>query len=432
MSDCDICANTYTNFLRKPIYCIYCNKKCCLKCFKMYITNIETAFKCMFCNEIFEIDFLKQNLSKNYLNTIIKNLEENIIFENEKKYLIITQRELDLKKKQDEILNLINEHKLELESIPKFRNDGLDHAIQESIIFELEFQIKHLSFNYIKKCGNYKCKGMLNEDEIGSYYLCSLCNLKSCKKCEAFLSEENEANHICDDNILQNLQNLKEETKPCPSCFARIYKSEGCRQMYCIQCFTVFDWDTGAIETGKIHNPHFLQSFKYYNRDPLDILCGRELETRFWNDDDHKYNLLIKHDKFKLYFCAMFNSAAYIANEIKNYTNEASINKHLRIKYLKDYISEQLFKKLCLVNINHAKLQKKLLDIIITYMNCGNEIFYRLFDIFDNETKNLNNAIFDAFVKELENFTDICNIEYNLLSPIKKNFNTLSYGIDRF
>jgi hypothetical protein len=41
-----------------------------------------------------------------------------------------------------------------------------------------------------------------------------------------------------------------------------IEKVSGCNQMFCVQCHTAFDWATGEIETGVIHNPHYFDMMK--------------------------------------------------------------------------------------------------------------------------------------------------------------------------
>jgi hypothetical protein len=46
--------------------------------------------------------------------------------------------------------------------------------------------------------------------------------------------------------------------------------------MWCVDCHTAFDWRTGEIDTGRIHNPHFIE-FKQktiVSREHGDIPCG--------------------------------------------------------------------------------------------------------------------------------------------------------------
>ena len=46
--------------------------------------------------------------------------------------------------------------------------------------------------------------------------------------------------------------------------------------MWCTSCHTAFDWRTGQIENGRIHNPHFIEFKKktMMSREHGDIPCG--------------------------------------------------------------------------------------------------------------------------------------------------------------
>ena len=82
----------------------------------------------------------------------------------------------------------------------------------------------------------------------------------------------------------------------------------------------------------------------------------------------------------------------------------------------------------CLINIKIAKKQQKLLDIIVTFKNCASEIFYRLFNVWDNQTTDFNDNEIINFKKEFKGLTDLCNNEYNKISHIKKDIIKLSFG----
>jgi len=57
-----------------------------------------------------------------------------------------------------------------------------------------------------------------------------------------------------------------------------------CSQMFCVSCHTAFDWRTGNIETGTIHNPHYfqylrennltIQRFDHPDARPAELGCG--------------------------------------------------------------------------------------------------------------------------------------------------------------
>lgn len=65
--------------------------------------------------------------------------------------------------------------------------------------------------------------------------------------------------HECEPDRVATARLLTRETRPCPSCKAMIMKDSGCNQMFCTLCHTAFDWVTGEVETGRIHNPHYYE-----------------------------------------------------------------------------------------------------------------------------------------------------------------------------
>jgi hypothetical protein len=65
--------------------------------------------------------------------------------------------------------------------------------------------------------------------------------------------------HVCNPDDVSSARLIREETKPCPTCTTRIYKIDGCDQMWCIECKTAFSWKSGEIVNGKIHNPHYYE-----------------------------------------------------------------------------------------------------------------------------------------------------------------------------
>ena len=87
---------------------------------------------------------------------------------------------------------------------------------------------------------------------------CEECKYVICGMCEVVLGKENENGkmHVCDVNVLENRKAILEETKPCPKCRSRIFRTAGCSHMKCTFCQTFFDWESGLI-TESTTNFHY-------------------------------------------------------------------------------------------------------------------------------------------------------------------------------
>ncbi len=67
--------------------------------------------------------------------------------------------------------------------------------------------------------------------------------------------DNNSTDHKCSQEDIETQRYITENSKPCPRCLVPIQRASGCSQMYCINCMTVFDYNTGLEDTGLVHNP---------------------------------------------------------------------------------------------------------------------------------------------------------------------------------
>ena len=104
--------------------------------------------------------------------------------------------------------------------------------------------------SFIMRCQVENCQGFLS-----TQYKCGLCKTTTCSTCFVVKDE----GHVCNPDDVSSARMIREETKPCPTCTTRIYKIDGCDQMWCIECKTAFSWKSGEIVNGKIHNPHYYE-----------------------------------------------------------------------------------------------------------------------------------------------------------------------------
>ncbi len=129
---------------------------------------------------------------------------------------------------------------------------------------------------FIMKCPDDGCRGFLS-----TAYKCGLCEKWTCPDCMVVIGLEKDGAHTCDPNTVESAKAIKSETRPCPKCGTRIFKIDGCDQMWCVMegCGTAFSWNTGEIVTGRVHNPHYYEWLRRNGggaapREAGDIPCG--------------------------------------------------------------------------------------------------------------------------------------------------------------
>jgi hypothetical protein len=99
---------------------------------------------------------------------------------------------------------------------------------------------------------------------------------------KAFSSSGERKRHVdlaqCDENDVKSWALIKETSVACPKCGTSIQKVSGCNQMWCTvqNCNTAFDWATGKVINGPIHNPHyhdFLRTGAVQFHDNMNLAC---------------------------------------------------------------------------------------------------------------------------------------------------------------
>ncbi|NBV77911.1 hypothetical protein EBR66_07130 [bacterium] len=154
---------------------------------------------------------------------------------------------------------------------------------------------------FIMKCADEECRGFLS-----TAYKCGTCEKWTCPDCLVVIGLEKDATHICDANTVESAKAIKAETRGCPKCATRIFKIDGCDQMWCVMegCGTAFSWNTGQIATGKVHNPHYYEWLRRTGgtapREVGDIPCGGlpsvyDMMSSLWVHDESYHTLLETH-----------------------------------------------------------------------------------------------------------------------------------------
>lgn len=326
---CSICVDTFNNSVRKKVTCDNCKIDICTKCIKKFLAENVQEPNCMNCREVYTKSFMDRNFSYTYRKTVLKNVRLNVLVAREKQIMPelmhradaykqlreceTKQRELSkqidaLEVKLDKVYTsrgrldeLLNNNVVNVDTVDTKISDEFMKSITDSIINttkvqgELEMELNALEMSYdenwehirqlnktyryggiqkiesVMNCLRTDCKGFLDND-----YKCGICHIKVCKDCHEELIEEEM--HTCKQENVESVKAIQAETRPCPTCKTRVFKLEGCDQMFCVQCHTGFSWNTGMIERGRLHNPHYFEWLRSKRqqmpREIGDVPCG--------------------------------------------------------------------------------------------------------------------------------------------------------------
>lgn len=259
-TDCPICCSPFNKSTAKCITCPRpdCAKTACKSCVTTYLLGSSLDPHCMHCHVAWEQDFLSDNLTIVFLKKDYGKHREKILFEKEVARIPDTQnevvkyQEINSLTKETELLSAkIIAHTAHINTMRQELQQKLDKIYNMKYDKEKTKQEKR---SFIMPCPAPDCKGYLS-----SAYKCAACSKYACPHCLVVLGVDKDPQHECDPDVVATVEQIKKETKPCPNCGERIGKVDGCNQMWCTKCHSAFDWRTGKIDNGQVHNPHFFQ-----------------------------------------------------------------------------------------------------------------------------------------------------------------------------
>lgn len=286
MDNCGVCCETFNKTIHKKVTCPFCDLCVCKMCCQRYLLSTTEDAHCLKCKNLWNREFVDSFCTKYFRNTEYRRHRENILFDREKIRMPETQPEVErilkmrnLNKTLDVIRNrlvILHNHYtsqgISMEDRKQFvelqdLNREMAAAFNELMELRRRVHVVDKNQKLTRKCPLEDCRGFMDED-----WYCGVCQNTFCEKCNELCLDD----HICNPDSVKTMKLLKRDTKPCPKCGTMIYKIDGCAQMWCVDCHTAFSWDTGRIETGRIHNPHFVE-FKnkhFTSREHGDIPCG--------------------------------------------------------------------------------------------------------------------------------------------------------------
>jgi hypothetical protein len=461
MDHCDICAETFTSCLRKKITCPEdtCKKSTCRVCIDRWM-KYRTVISCPCCNTEWSYDFAHTEIGDAFMKRFVI-IQRNVLFQQELGFMPHTQAFISENSERLARATEVYEHFYKMyKHYTKMRNRKHYDFVSDPLLIELgintqapyditlyflnerhhaEAEMKRLREMNMDKttpirrespvcpCPSSDCRGYIRSQN----YQCGMCETKICHECHCQLNigdNDNDNTHKCDPAHVASVKTIHRESKPCPKCGTRIQKSEGCAQMYCIQCKTAFDYRTGEIEHGRIHNPHYYEELRRLanggeiRREIGDQCNDQELPVLPWNyvvsrnfrsfiDEKsrvHKIKECIdKMDEFISYYAKsrrehVHNEEHRGDNEIAHFTNDRidQLNHKERIRYLKKEISEETFKRYLYKNMRRNEMNKELVNELFPFFEATKTVLFSMWDIIkifiDDNTYILFNNLSDA------------------------------------
>lgn len=263
--------SAFTDKLKAPVACPYCNIKTCLSCLKKCTLMWASGPKCAGCNKSFTSDFIDSSFTRGFRRGPLRIQSTLNLVEQEMSLLPQTMLVLQERKNAesvriwtDRIMDLHNLYAYDpwnsnyetfLSEHAKLNNEirKLDPVGHQSKKQKTETQKKSV------KCPRESCLGFIYMSGPGAG-TCALCEMQVCKDCNVGLKDKTAAlEHTCNPDDVASWTLIRDTSVPCPKCGTPIQKHSGCNQMWCTvkDCNTAFDWATGRIVNGPFHNPHY-------------------------------------------------------------------------------------------------------------------------------------------------------------------------------
>ena len=351
---------------------------------------------CMKCHREFTRDFLNSNFTQKFINTDLRDKHRKRIIQRELSFLPATQPTAEVYKRRVQLEALITKLK-----------DELAFAVSENRELARFGQMVRTTHTYGRKCPNEaeSCRGFLNPR-----WKCEMCSKFTCRDCHELIGADKDAPHECDPGRVETAKLIEQETKPCPKCFARLTKIEGCDQMWCTACNDcAFSYRTGAIET-VIHNPHYAEYVR--NRGQImerpigEIRCGREIDHYLANDLERAVRRRMEPAKTeKKFLQQLFQGVTQQPTDEERHTILARIssicqgiihlrhvelrrfmvdrltnNTDLRVQLLLGYITEKQFNPKIISRDKKTEKYREVLLVLQMLLDSSTDVIYRFAD----------------------------------------------------
>jgi hypothetical protein len=362
--ECSICCADYPT--KKAMTCLACHQAVCVDCQR----RVQHA-NCIHCRCRFTKQQIVDGLGTTFIRNVIVPQEMRVLIDQEK--LAIPNS------------NHLLEHFRAVEYNATHKRFGMHQLVPEFVYGQANYSTANTKI----PCSDSKCRGYCdrhkdnksdnkdnksNTDDpttANTIVTCNLCKLDHCVMCRSAISmgqatakeatsEKGEqtavpSKHVCDPDVIKNLELLKQSSRPCPKCASPISRTEGCDHMHCINCNTHFNWNTGVIlKSSSNHHYRALaerlsvrHSVEGLNLDNRSCVGQIDIEPEPRIPNDVLTQLLPTTDPATVLLGHLYVQRAEIVRFIQLHHNLAKLTKdheysvaELRVKYMTNRLTE--------------------------------------------------------------------------------------------
>ena len=356
--ECTICYDTK----KKVIQCPSCTYVACTDCQLTY-----SIPSCANCSTGYTRTYL-HSIDKHLVKTLYRPYHEKVYWEREKGLLSKTQVWVDWEVMAEKI------------------KSQLRFGIKITLPPKPTMSIS--SIGTVFPCPSLECRGFVQGTKCGN------CKKDVCADCREIQSQ----NHMCDPNVIENIKSLATDTKPCPSCSAFVFKTEGCNHMFCTHCRTHFDWVTRRVLVSST-NHHYDRTREFAKNVNKVGGCVENIN----NDAILARTVPIRKHKHDLYRILYEESKQARQMLLQLYDTRKIMEQHetalinLRIKFLRNQLTEEQIK--AKLFIAESTIQKKIeyAQLLTMFLSVTNDVQMKWSqDLFQNDDQLLilmNNLI---------------------------------------
>lgn len=389
--ECPICAET----TKTSIQCEYCEFNACRTCCQTYLLN-EPMPKCMSagCNREWTRRFINASFPKTFVAKQLKKHREDVLFERERSMLPATQPLIEAqiirennnrfyKEMFNEQREINTRYENMFKNLKRQQQEELQHLRNKyDVLIIPATTATETRKTFIRACPEEECRGFLS-----SQWKCGVCEKYTCPDCHVVKAGRDDPNHTCKVEDVATAKLISSDTKACPKCATGIFKVSGCDLMWCTQCHTNFNWNTGRVQTGNNHNPHYFEWLRRTgggNAPPAAgaVLCGREIDHHFNSSIISLLHSCKVDQQFGDKITAITRSVVHINEvEVPRYnTDRFRNNENTRIKYMRNQITEAKFKQLIQMASKKHDKYAEIQNALQLYVATATEILYRFKD----------------------------------------------------